>query len=67
LRDVSPLTDLDSEDEGLSTRFREEPQERDDELEEVRRELTAANQASSTAENEADGNIRYATPPVMYD
>lgn len=67
MRDVSPLTDLDSEDEDLSTRLREEPQERDDELEEMRPELTAANQTSSTAENEADGDIRYATPPAMYD
>jgi hypothetical protein len=67
LRDVSPLTDLDSEDEDLSTRLREEPRERDDELDEMGHELTAAERMPSTAENEADGNIRYATPPAMYD
>lgn len=60
MRDVSPLTDLDSEDEDFSTRLREELQERDDELDETWPELTAA-------ENEADRNIRYETPPAMYD
>jgi len=52
LRGISPLTDLDSEDE-----LREG---NDVELDEMRPEQTP-----STAENEADGNIRYATPPAM--
>lgn len=67
MRGVSPLTDLDSEDEELSTRLREEPRERDDEMGEMRHELTAAERMPSTAENEANGNIRYATLPALYD
>jgi chromosome segregation ATPase len=67
LRDVSPLTDLDSEDEDFSTRLQEELRDRDHEVDEMRPELTAAELTPSTAENEADGNIRYAPPPAMYD
>ncbi|KIM37199.1 hypothetical protein M413DRAFT_279303 [Hebeloma cylindrosporum] len=64
LRGVSPLTDLDSEDEDLSAQRREELRDRDHEM---RPELIAPERTPSNAENEADGNIRYATPPAPLD
>jgi len=50
------LTDVDSEDEGLQ--LGEKLREGNEvELDEMR--------PTRTPENEADGNIRYATPPAM--
>ncbi|KAF8961768.1 hypothetical protein BDZ97DRAFT_1827975 [Flammula alnicola] len=52
-RETSPLTELDSEDEVITTHLREEIRERDEEIENMRRELAAARQKN---------NDRFATP-----
>jgi len=69
LRDTSPLTVLGSEDEDeeAAAQLQEEIRGREDELEEMRRELAAVRRRPSTNESEADDNIRFATPsPSMF-
>ncbi|CAA7268257.1 unnamed protein product [Cyclocybe aegerita] len=59
LRDTSPLTDLDDDDEVVTTQLREELKERDEELESLRQQLALARRRSET---ESISSGRYATP-----
>ncbi|KAJ3508283.1 hypothetical protein NLJ89_g5841 [Agrocybe chaxingu] len=59
LRDTSPLTDLDDDDEVVTTQLREELKERDEELESLRQQLALARRPSET---ESISSGRFATP-----
>ncbi|PPQ86693.1 hypothetical protein CVT25_006768 [Psilocybe cyanescens] len=65
LRGVSPLTDLDDEEEVQNAQLREELKEREEEIEQMRRELSAARAARHGTVTDDEDNERDPTPVAL--
>ncbi|KJA21427.1 hypothetical protein HYPSUDRAFT_42077 [Hypholoma sublateritium FD-334 SS-4] len=64
-KEMSPLTDLESDDDDVTTHLREEIRERDEEIENMRRELSAARKRASADTGRLEDEIRFPTTPQM--